>query len=96
VVDRERADGPRGESNCRVEYRLAAGERVGIEEAVVLRGNREMRDGGSGVDAVDCEADLSRGAGGISSGGKSRAGSCTGDMLTETEEGGVGTVVRMS
>jgi len=63
---------------------------------VLLLGRRDARNGVSGVAAADLDTGLSSGAGGISSGGKSRAASCTGDMLTETDEGGVGKDVRVS
>ena len=96
VVDLERADPPWGESNCRAEYRLLAGERVGMDDEVLLRARRAARDGGSGVDTIGGPMDLSSGADGISSCGRSRDASCIGDMLTETEDGGVGSEARLS
>jgi hypothetical protein len=63
---------------------------------VLVRVSREVRDGGSGVDTIGGRMGLSSGADGTSSDGCSRDASCIGDMLTETEEGGVGRDVRVS
>ena len=49
VVDRARVDKPLGESTSLVEYRLTAGDSVGIEDDVLLRTSTEVRRGGSGV-----------------------------------------------
>jgi hypothetical protein len=52
VVDRARVDRPLGESTSRAEYRLTAGDKVGMEDEVLLRTTAaEVRRGGSGVEA---------------------------------------------
>ena len=78
------------------EKRLVAGERVGMDEEVLLRGMPIcVRAGGSGVldngrlDAASAEKE------GISATEISCEASWTGDMWTLTEEGGVG-IVRAS
>jgi hypothetical protein len=92
VVDRARLDSPLGESIKRVEYRFTAGDSVGMDDAVLLRTSAiEERRGGSGVIAWGRALGSSRLTGGMSPFVSSRDASCTGDMLTETDEGGVGT-----
>lgn len=67
-----------------------------MEDTVLLLGRWiECRREASGVDIFFCGGVLAsaRGRGGISKCDISLLGSCTGDILTDTEESGVGTAL---
>jgi hypothetical protein len=97
VVDRASVGMPEGDEGIWAENRFAAGDMVGIEEMVLMVLDRVRPDGVGVMIAVGGAGDLAIGVGGAtvelerSMWDSSSEASCTGDIWTDTDDGGVGT-----
>jgi hypothetical protein len=97
VVDRASVGMPEGDEGMWAENRFAAGDIVGIEEMVLMVLDRVRPEGVGVMIAVGGAGDLAIGVGGAtvelerSMWDSSSEASCTGDIWTDTDDGGVGT-----